>query len=132
MLMRPLRARRRAPAAWAVLVVALALTAPPPVLVAAQGRFAPVNRDALKAAVDAWVANEDAARSEYGEIGGWDTGVRPQVCVVARALGPEVDPETAVGIIISGFCNEVFNELPLEFAAEVNQLMSLKLEGSVG
>lgn len=27
---------------------------------------------------------------------------------------------------------EVFNELPLEFSAEVNQLMSLKLEGSVG
>jgi len=43
-----------------------------------------------------------------------------------------IDPETAVGIIISGFCNEVFNELPMEFAAEVNQLMSLKLEGSVG
>jgi FeS assembly protein SufB len=43
-----------------------------------------------------------------------------------------IDAETAVGIIISGFCNEVFNELPLEFAAEVNQLMSLKLEGSVG
>jgi hypothetical protein len=29
-------------------------------------------------------------------------------------------------------CREVFNELPLEFAAEVNELMSLKLEGSVG
>ena len=43
-----------------------------------------------------------------------------------------VDPEVAVGMIISGFCREVFNELPLEFAAEVNQLMSLKLEGSVG
>merc|ERR1712216_824410 len=43
-----------------------------------------------------------------------------------------IDPETAVGIIISEFCNEVFNELPMEFAAEVNQLMSLKLEGSVG
>ena len=43
-----------------------------------------------------------------------------------------IDPETAVGIISSGFCNEVFNELPMEFAAEVNQLMSLKLEGSVG
>ncbi|RMZ53370.1 hypothetical protein APUTEX25_004858 [Auxenochlorella protothecoides] len=40
--------------------------------------------------------------------------------------------EEAVGMIISGFCREVFNELPLEFAAEVNQLMSLKLEGSVG
>lgn len=43
-----------------------------------------------------------------------------------------IDPEVAVGMIISGFCREVFNELPLEFAAEVNQLMSLKLEGSVG
>jgi Fe-S cluster assembly protein SufB len=43
-----------------------------------------------------------------------------------------VDPEAAVGVIISGFCRQVFNELPLEFAAEVNELMSLKLEGSVG
>jgi hypothetical protein len=29
-------------------------------------------------------------------------------------------------------CPQVFNELPLEFAAEVNELMNLKLEGSVG
>jgi FeS assembly protein SufB len=43
-----------------------------------------------------------------------------------------VDMEAAVGMIISGFCREVFNELPLEFAAEVQELMSLKLEGSVG
>lgn len=43
-----------------------------------------------------------------------------------------IDAEEAVGVIISGFCREVFNELPLEFAAEVQQLMSLKLEGSVG
>lgn len=43
-----------------------------------------------------------------------------------------IELEEAVGMIISGFCREVFNELPLEFAAEVNQLMSLKLEGSVG
>ena len=43
-----------------------------------------------------------------------------------------ISPEDAVGAIISGFCREVFNELPLEFASEVNQLMSLKLEGSVG
>lgn len=34
--------------------------------------------------------------------------------------------------MISGFCRDVFNELPDEFGAEVNQLMSLKLEGSVG
>lgn len=43
-----------------------------------------------------------------------------------------VDAEQAVGAIIGGFCRDVFNELPLEFAAEVNELMSLKLEGSVG
>jgi len=43
-----------------------------------------------------------------------------------------VSAEEAVSMIISGFCREVFNELPMEFAAEVNQLMSLKLEGSVG
>ena len=34
--------------------------------------------------------------------------------------------------MISGFCRDVFNELPDEFGSEVNQLMSLKLEGSVG
>lgn len=43
-----------------------------------------------------------------------------------------IDTEEAIGMIISGFCSEVFQELPMEFAAEVNQLMSLKLEGSVG
>lgn len=43
-----------------------------------------------------------------------------------------VPPEEAVSLIISGFCRDVFNELPLEFAAEVQALMSLKLEGSVG
>lgn len=37
-----------------------------------------------------------------------------------------------MGAIIGGFCREVFNELPMEFAAEVNELMSLKLEGTVG
>ncbi|GFH32531.1 iron-sulfur cluster assembly protein, partial [Haematococcus lacustris] len=43
-----------------------------------------------------------------------------------------VPPEKAVAAIISGFCREVFNELPMEFSAEVNELMSLKLEGTVG
>jgi len=43
-----------------------------------------------------------------------------------------ISPEKAVATIIGGFCTEVFNELPMEFSAEVNQLMSLQLEGSVG
>lgn len=43
-----------------------------------------------------------------------------------------VGAEEAVAMIISGFCAEVFEELPMEFAQEVQSLMSLKLEGSVG
>ncbi|MGF1459477.1 MAG: Fe-S cluster assembly protein SufB [Leptolyngbyaceae cyanobacterium] len=40
--------------------------------------------------------------------------------------------EDAVSMIISGFCREVFNELPMEFAAEADKLMALKLENTVG
>ena len=40
--------------------------------------------------------------------------------------------EEAVELMISGFCREVFTELPLEFAAEADKLLTLKLEGSVG
>ncbi|KAF5742177.1 putative Protein sufB [Tripterygium wilfordii] len=43
-----------------------------------------------------------------------------------------IDYEKAMAAMISGFCRDVFNELPQEFGAEVNQLLSLKLEGSVG
>ena len=40
--------------------------------------------------------------------------------------------EKGIELMISGFCKEVFTELPLEFAAEADRLLSLKLEGSVG
>nr|UXN45006.1 iron-sulfur cluster formation ABC transporter [Haslea karadagensis] len=40
--------------------------------------------------------------------------------------------EKAVELMISGFCREIFMELPLEFAAEADKLLTLKLEGSVG
>ena len=40
--------------------------------------------------------------------------------------------EKAIELMISGFCQEVFKELPLEFAAEADKLLTLKLEGSVG
>jgi Fe-S cluster assembly protein SufB len=43
-----------------------------------------------------------------------------------------INLESAIALIISGFCKDVFKELPGEFAAEANQLMSLKLENSVG
>jgi Fe-S cluster assembly protein SufB len=40
--------------------------------------------------------------------------------------------EKAVELMISGFCREIFTKLPLEFAAEADKLLTLKLEGSVG
>ncbi len=40
--------------------------------------------------------------------------------------------EKAVELMISGFCREIFIELPLEFASEADKLLTLKLEGSVG
>nr|YP_009313080.1 Iron-sulfur cluster assembly protein SufB [Dermonema virens]SCW21334.1 Iron-sulfur cluster assembly protein SufB [Dermonema virens] len=40
--------------------------------------------------------------------------------------------EDAVTMMISGFCQDVFNELPMEFAAEADKLLNLKLEGTVG
>ncbi|HTD84090.1 MAG TPA: Fe-S cluster assembly protein SufB, partial [Gemmatimonadaceae bacterium] len=40
--------------------------------------------------------------------------------------------EHAVSMIVSGFCREVFKELPMEFAVEAQQLLGITLEGSVG
>lgn len=43
-----------------------------------------------------------------------------------------IDTENAVGLIINGFCKEVFRELPMEFAVEAQKLLEISLEGSVG
>jgi len=43
-----------------------------------------------------------------------------------------ISEEDAVSMLVSGFCKDVLNELPMEFAAEADKLLSLKLEGSVG
>ncbi|QVL57602.1 MAG: Fe-S cluster assembly protein SufB [Simkaniaceae bacterium] len=43
-----------------------------------------------------------------------------------------ISQEDAIQMIVNGFCKEVINELPLEFAAEAQKLLTLKLEGSVG
>lgn len=40
--------------------------------------------------------------------------------------------EDAVNMIVNGFCKEVFNELPMEFAVEAQKLLAISLEGSVG
>jgi len=43
-----------------------------------------------------------------------------------------IPTEEAVSMIINGFCKDVFQQLPMEFAVEATKLLGLKLEGSVG
>jgi Fe-S cluster assembly protein SufB len=40
--------------------------------------------------------------------------------------------EDSISMIVSGFCKEVFRELPMEFAVEAQKLLGVSLEGSVG
>ncbi|WP_110655639.1 Fe-S cluster assembly protein SufB [Salinicola halimionae] len=47
-----------------------------------------------------------------------------------RARG--IDEEDAVSMIVNGFCKDVFQELPMEFAVEAEALLNVTLEGSVG
>ncbi|HET7676091.1 MAG TPA: Fe-S cluster assembly protein SufB [Gammaproteobacteria bacterium] len=43
-----------------------------------------------------------------------------------------ISPEDAVNMIVSGFCKQVFKELPMEFAVEAQKLLGVTLEGAVG
>lgn len=48
--------------------------------------------------------------------------------LLSRGIGEE----DATKLIINGYCEEVFKQLPMEFAIEANRLLDLKLEGAVG
>nr|YP_009398890.1 Iron-sulfur cluster assembly protein SufB [Cliftonaea pectinata]ARW68005.1 Iron-sulfur cluster assembly protein SufB [Cliftonaea pectinata] len=43
-----------------------------------------------------------------------------------------INIEEAVSLMINGFCKEILNDLPMEFAMEADRLLNLKLEGTVG
>lgn len=43
-----------------------------------------------------------------------------------------IKTEDAVNLIVNGYCKEVFNQLPMEFAVEAQKLLAISLEGSVG
>jgi len=43
-----------------------------------------------------------------------------------------IDNEQAVALIVNGFCKEVMQQLPMEFAVEAQKLLAISLEGSVG
>ncbi|MFP5468503.1 MAG: SufD family Fe-S cluster assembly protein, partial [Alphaproteobacteria bacterium] len=43
-----------------------------------------------------------------------------------------LDAESAVALLVNGFCREVLQHLPMEFAVEAQKLVGVSLEGSVG
>ena len=43
-----------------------------------------------------------------------------------------ISTDDAIGLIVNGYCKDVFKELPMEFAVEAQKLLSISLEGSVG
>jgi len=43
-----------------------------------------------------------------------------------------ISEESAISLIVNGYCKEVLNQLPMEFAVEAQKLLSISLEGSVG
>jgi Fe-S cluster assembly protein SufB len=43
-----------------------------------------------------------------------------------------IPPEAAVALVVNGFCREVLQHLPMEFAVEAQKLVGISLEGSVG
>ena len=44
----------------------------------------------------------------------------------------DMDEEEAVALVVNGFCKDVLQALPMEFAMEAQQLVAISLEGSVG
>jgi Fe-S cluster assembly protein SufB len=43
-----------------------------------------------------------------------------------------LNQEEAISLIVNGFCKEVLQQLPMEFAVEAQKLVGISLEGSVG
>lgn len=56
--------------------------------------------------------------------------ISDEVILYFEARG--IDEETAKGMIVNGFLDEVVKTLPLEYAVELNRLIELEMEGSVG
>lgn len=84
-------------------------------------------------------ANCSANTFPYLEVGNSDSQVEHEASTSKmneeqlfyfQARG--ISKEDAINMIVNGFCKEVIRELPLEFAAEAQKLLALKLENSVG
>ena len=54
----------------------------------------------------------------------------PYIEIKDKSAG--IDTEKAIGLIVNGYCKDVLNKLPMEFAVEAQKLLAVSLEGSVG
>jgi Fe-S cluster assembly protein SufB len=62
----------------------------------------------------------------------WLTGQRASARERYQALPVPTNREEASAMIVSGFVEPITKELPLEYAVELNRLIQLQMEGSVG
>ena len=60
----------------------------------------------------------------------WGTKISEDQLYYCQQRG--LNQEEAVGLIVNGFCKEVLQQLPMEFAVEAQKLVGISLEGSVG
>ncbi|VFQ82374.1 unnamed protein product [Cuscuta campestris] len=90
---------------------------------------------------DSMLIGDNAAANTYPYIQAKNPTARIEHEATTSKIGEDqlfyfqqrgIDYERAMVAMISGFCKDVFNELPDEFGSEVKELMSLKLESSVG
>ena len=56
----------------------------------------------------------------------------PADCLGNRSRAGKGKCGSAVSMIVNGFCRDVFQKLPMEFAVEARKLLGITLEGAVG
>ncbi len=90
---------------------------------------------------DSMLIGDNAAANTFPYIQVQNQGARVEHEASTSKIGEDqlfyftqrgISAEDAVSMMISGFCKDVFNQLPMEFAVEADKLLSLKLEGAVG
>jgi Fe-S cluster assembly protein SufB len=90
---------------------------------------------------DSFLLGDSSVASTYPYLDIWNsTSVVEHEATVSKVSEEQLfylmqrglNSEQAVSLLISGFCKDVFNMLPMEFASEADKLLSLKLEGTVG
>ena len=66
------------------------------------------------------------------EIAGVNTNnfLKTSLNTIRKVRG--LNQEEAISLIVNGFCKEVLQQLPMEFAVEAQKLVGISLEGSVG